>query len=143
MAHPLDPLSAEEISLAAEACKAYAEKAGVGPLRFNSIALQEPKKADLLAFDAGAAPAPPRAAACVLHAPPRRGSIEALVALPSGKVADWKHLEGVEPLASPDDCLEAEAVARADPEVQRLLRERYDVGDLDLVQFDPCGFDCV
>lgn len=40
-------------------------------------------------------------------------------------------------LATPDDCIEAEAIAKADPEVRRLLQERYGVTDLDLVCCDP------
>lgn len=47
---------------------------------------QEPTKAALLAFESGAAPAPPRAAACILHTPPARGAIEATVSLPDGEV---------------------------------------------------------
>jgi primary-amine oxidase len=33
-------------------------------------------------------------------------------------------VEGVNALATPDDCFEAEAIAKADPEVRRLLKER-------------------
>ena len=41
--HPLDPLSAEEIRAAAQACKQYAAAAGLPELRFNAITLQVPK----------------------------------------------------------------------------------------------------
>ena len=46
-------------------------------------------------------------------------------------------MEGVEPVATPDDCFEAEAIAKADPRVVELLRERYGVSDLELVACDP------
>ena len=38
--HPLDPLSALEIKLVADQCKAYAAHYGYGPLRFNTIGLK-------------------------------------------------------------------------------------------------------
>ena len=38
--HPLDPLTAAEISTAGKACRQYAEKIGLTALRFNSIGLQ-------------------------------------------------------------------------------------------------------
>ena len=45
-------------------------------------------------------------------------------------------LEGVEPLASPDDCLLAEEIAKADPGVQEQLKQRG-VTDVSLVACDP------
>lgn len=38
--HPLDPLTADEITVAAKICRQYAEKLGESPLRFNAITLQ-------------------------------------------------------------------------------------------------------
>ena len=38
--HPLDPLTAGEITAAGSACKAHAEKLGVADIRFNAITLQ-------------------------------------------------------------------------------------------------------
>lgn len=40
-------------------------------------------------------------------------------------------------LAHPEDCLLAEEVAKADPEVQRKLREEYGITNLDMVACDP------
>ena len=48
----------------------------------------------------------------------------------------WAQLEGVEPLASPDDCLLAEQIAKADPKVREMLKMRG-VTDMDLVACDP------
>ena len=48
----------------------------------------------------------------------------------------WLQLEGVEPLASPDDCLLAEQIAKADPKVREMLKMRG-VTDMDLVACDP------
>jgi Cu2+-containing amine oxidase len=51
-------------------------------------------------------------------------------------------LEGVQPLASPEDCFDAEAIAKSDPEVVSLLKERYGITDLDLVACDPWSVHC-
>eukprot|EP00611_Tribonema_gayanum_P006349 TRINITY_DN15646_c0_g2_i1.p3 TRINITY_DN15646_c0_g2~~TRINITY_DN15646_c0_g2_i1.p3 ORF type:complete len:131 (-),score=40.61 TRINITY_DN15646_c0_g2_i1:1223-1615(-) len=117
--HILDPLTAEEISSAAAACKAHAAEQGVSSLRFNTITLKEPAKRDLLAYDANPGPetAPPREAFCILQSPELNGAIEAVVAMKTGAVAAWAMREGVQPLASPDDCFDAEAIVKADPEV--------------------------
>ena len=40
VSHPLDPLSAAEMSAAAEACRQYAAAQGVASLRFNTITLK-------------------------------------------------------------------------------------------------------
>jgi len=45
-------------------------------------------------------------------------------------------VDGVEPLASPDDCLLAEQIAKADPKVREQLKLRG-VTDMDLVACDP------
>lgn len=45
-------------------------------------------------------------------------------------------LEGVEPLASPDDCLLAEQIAKEDPKVREQLKLRG-VTDVNLVACDP------
>ena len=38
--HPLDPLTPDEISIAAKTCKQRAQSLGESPLRFNAITLQ-------------------------------------------------------------------------------------------------------
>ncbi len=45
-------------------------------------------------------------------------------------------MQGVEPLATPDDCLLAEQIAKADPKVREQLKLRG-VTDMDLVACDP------
>ena len=130
--HPLDPLSVAEVTRAAAAARAHGAKLGLAKLRFNTVTLAEPPKRELLAFEHAGGPRPPRRALCVLHTPPNADVIEALVALPAeggvDAVDDWKVLAGDQlagqPLATPDDCLLAEAVVRADPGVTALLVER-------------------
>ena len=54
----------------------------------------------------------------------------------SSSCCNVAQLEGVEPLASPDDCLLAEEIAKADPKVQEQLKLRG-VTDVSLVACDP------
>lgn len=140
--HPLDPLTPDEVSAAAAACRgrataALAPPSGAARLRFNTVTLQEPPKKDLLAFSRGTGPRPPRLAFCVLQAPPEFAVIEAVVllaispAVTGGVAADvmsWRKMDGRDmdgqPLATPDDCLEAERIARESPRVQAMMRER-------------------
>lgn len=44
--------------------------------------------------------------------------------------------EGAQPLLTPDDCNDAEEIAKADPRVRELLKARG-INDLDLVAADP------
>ncbi len=52
------------------------------------------------------------------------------------KLCFLSQVHGVEPLASPDDCLLAEQIAKADPKVREQLKLRG-VTDMDLVACDP------
>lgn len=143
--HPLDELSAPEVSQTVKTVKLYAEKAvgiSVDAIRWNVVTLQEPRKKELLAYEA--APSfdtlPPRLALVILHTPPEPGVAEVLVRLADGgggTVLSWTKIEGVHALATPDDCFDAEALVKADPQVRALLEEVYGVTDMDLVACDP------
>ncbi|GFR44735.1 hypothetical protein Agub_g6063 [Astrephomene gubernaculifera] len=146
--HPLDQLSPNEIRRAVEACKLYAVANGVSHLRFNTVMLREPPKRALLAYERGSGPRPERLAECILILPYTSRAVEAMVRLGApgaaagaatpppapapvaAEVVSWKELEGVQPLTTPDDNFEAEAVVRADPRVAQLLAERYGVTDV-------------
>jgi hypothetical protein len=58
-----------------------------GSLRFNTIMLQEPPKAELLAFQHGAGPKPERRALVWVLNPPKGDFYEAVVGLPEGAAA--------------------------------------------------------
>jgi len=209
MAHPLDPLTPPEVAAAAAACRAHSGPRRV-PLRFNTVTLQEPPKAQLLAFSRGRLPRPPRRAFCVVQTPPEFCVVEAVVEFGGGggggaSVVSWIRVGGLraafflpvgsrccllagacsrmpssavlpnaevlqslqppnpsnpqnpeppnppqiiprqqmdgntmdgQPLATPDDCLEAERIARASPRVIALLRERG-VTDMSQLACDP------
>lgn len=111
---------------------------GIRNLRFNSITLKEPKKCALIAYNPNLpSTLPPRQVFLILQDPPNEGAIEVVLTLSQeGKIESWERKDG-QPLASPDDCLEAEAIVKADPEIIKLLNDVYDVTDLTMVVCDP------
>jgi primary-amine oxidase len=106
-------------------------------VRFNTITLKEPSKKDLLAYDADPTSTPLRQAFCILQTPPKSGAIEVVVSLASATVISWTVKPGVQPLATPDDCFDAEAIVKADPAIQKLLADKYGITNMDLVVCDP------
>lgn len=46
-------------------------------------------------------------------------------------------MEGKQPLLTPEDCLLAEEIVKADPEIAAMLRDDYGITDLSLVACDP------
>ena len=134
--HPLDPLTADEIRAAVAAAQAHEALADKGPLRFNFVTLNEPPKPALRAFAEGGA-RPPREAEVLLLTPQSSAVYRLVVALPDGGVAEFAKLEGVQPLASPDECFLAEDIVKKDPKVQALMKERYGVEDMGRLVCDP------
>ena len=123
--HPLDPLTAEEISRAAALLREHPDCPEGA--RFVSISTGEPPRD-------GAEPV--RAAQPVLHDVARRTTIEARVDLESGTVTDWRELRGVEPQLTEAEFLVIEAAVRRSPRFQEAL-ERRGIEDVSLVDVDP------
>jgi Cu2+-containing amine oxidase len=74
-------LSEDEVRRAAAACRAHAAALGLPLLRFNTIALQEPPKQQLLQYESGALRQLPRLSLCILQTPPHFMVYEATVDL--------------------------------------------------------------
>ena len=88
-AHPLDPLTADEISLVAAALR---QQQGVRDgWRFASIELAEPEKRELAAGRGGIA----RTAHAVCWNTADGQAYRATVTLPAGAVTHWQHLPGI------------------------------------------------
>ena len=129
---PLTPLSPAEVSTAAAAARAHAAGLGSASVRFNTVTLDEPPKKELLAYLSHRGPRPKRVALCVLQTPPGLVDvIEARVVIRddgSAGVDSWQVFSvaelGGQPLATPDECLEAERLVRADPGVRQILIDR-------------------
>ena len=130
--HPLDPLTAEEITGAWEILRSQKT---LGPrTRVVSIALQEPPKEAVLAHRPG--DALERAAAVVLMDSAEGKTYEAVVSLTRKDVVAWRHVPGVQPSIVLDEFFECEAAVRADPRWQEALRKRG-VTDFSLTMVDP------
>ena len=107
--HPLEPLSAAEIRQAV----AILRDAGKATptTRFVSITLREPPKA---AVRASTSPLP-RVAFAVLFDNAANACYEATISLAENRLANWKHVPGVQPTMTADEQAECEqAVLRSD-----------------------------
>jgi primary-amine oxidase len=130
--HPLDPLTAEEITGAWEILRSQKT---LGPrTRVVSIALQEPPKETVLAHRPG--DALERTAAVVLMDSAEGKTYEAVVSLTGKDVVAWRHVPGVQPSIVLDEFFECEAAVRADPRWREALRKRG-VTDFSLTMVDP------
>jgi primary-amine oxidase len=138
--HPLDPLSADEISCASAAVKKYlstVKDTDASPVRFVAVSLNEPKKKELLSYyDDATSPSNPMKRMAEVVALVDGICSELLVDLSSqddeGVVVDHIDLPaGTQPLFSPDDCDLAEAIAKSSPAVQKAVLERYGIKDVE------------
>ncbi len=116
--HPLDALDASEIT----AATAILRSAGHvdDKTLIASISLQQPPKADVLAWKIGD-PIPRRAKAVL-----RRDSttFEAVVDLGTARVSSHKKIPGAQPFVTFPELLSAISVTTADPRMQEGLRKR-------------------
>ncbi|KII26917.1 tyramine oxidase, partial [Arthrobacter sp. AK-YN10] len=130
VAHPLDPLSREEISHAVSILKDG--PAAADSFRFVSVELREPSKETLRA---GTDPA--READSVLIDRTTGVAYEAVVDLGSSIITQWTELAaGVQPPIMLDEFDECEVNCKADPRVVEALAGRG-LTDLDLVCIEP------
>ena len=131
-AHPLDPLTAAEITEAASILKAQRQLGD--RVRFETIVLQEPDKATVGNFRPG--DTIERNALLVILDNAAAATYEAVVSLNEQRVTSWQHVPGVQPRIMFDEFAECEAVVKANPEFQAALRLRG-ITDFDLVMVDP------
>jgi primary-amine oxidase len=133
--HPLDPLSADEISQAAAIVR---RDRGVGDgWRFASIELKEPAKAALTQLESGQQTG--RAALVVCWNRSDGQAYRASVELTTGEVSAWDHLPGQQPNMTSDEWHECDEMLRAHPAVGEALRRRG-VTDLTRVLADMWAF---
>lgn len=129
--HPLLPLTADEIRLAAHLTRYYFGNDSE-ELRFNSISLlEEPihTPEDENALD--------RLAHVVVQQPEKAAAHELHISLKNESVI-WKNALGrVQPPLSPEDCLLAESIVKSDARVLDLLRTRYGIENAANFRGDP------
>jgi len=120
VAHPLDPLSAEEIRRAAAIVR---RDRGVGDgWRFASIELKEPAKADLPALESGRLDRREALVVCWDRADGR--ACRGAVSLTADAVTAWEHLPGQQPNMTVDEWHECDEMLRAHPAVIEALGRR-------------------
>lgn len=119
-AHPLDPLSKEEIAATVAALKA--ENKATESSRFFTLVLNEPPKAEVLNFKSGEAFR--REAFVVVYERAANQTFEAVVDIKAGKVVSWKEVKNVQPSMVPEDFALATSIANGDPDWQAALRKR-------------------
>lgn len=129
-AHPLDPLSPNELERAVAIVQAHADfRFG---MRFGSLALAEPpKEAVLNGSDC------PRVAQAVIIDNTSKHSYRLVVNLTEGRVTSWTTIEG-QPAIAPDEFAETEIAVKMDGRVDEALRRRgLDLQDRAQVNVDP------
>ncbi|KAE8380176.1 copper amine oxidase [Aspergillus bertholletiae] len=125
----IDPLTAQEIIVTAALIHDYVT---LDNLKFNCIALHEPRRCEYTAFcDGTASPPDRRAFSSVLRDGTGQVS-EAVVNLRSMQVESWKDLQNVLPVCENS---RMEDVARTNPQVIKLCRE-IGIEDMSKVYFD-------
>lgn len=131
VAHPLDPLSADEIRAAVALLRSG--PAAADSFRFVNVTLREPGKKALADLDRPI----PRQAFVVLIDRASQYAYEAVVDLTDEVVSDWTQLPvGVHPPVMLDEFGECEENCKADPRVVAALAERG-MTDLSLVCIEP------
>ena len=131
-AHPLDPLTAEEIRQAAAILR---RDRGVGAgWRFASIELKEPGKA---ALAAGAAAGREAIVVCWDRSDGR--AYRAVLTLTGDAVTSWEHLPGQQPNMTVDEWHECDEMLRAHPALTEALARRG-ITDMSLVLTDMWAY---
>jgi primary-amine oxidase len=129
--HPLEPLTAAEITAAVTIARNY----GAGQtFRFPCVTLHEPPKSEVLTFQVG--DAIPRQAFLILLDNATGNTYEAIVSLAEERVVSWQHIPHVQPNIMADELAECEAAVKAHPEFRAALAKRG-ITDLNLVVVDP------
>jgi primary-amine oxidase len=134
-AHPLDPLSAEEIRQVAAILRRDRE---VGPAwRFASIELKEPGKDVLAGLEAGHRARREAIAVCWNRADGQ--AYRAVVSLTDAAITAWEHLPGEQPNMTVDEWHECDEMLRAHPALAEALARRG-ITDMSLVLTDMWAY---
>jgi primary-amine oxidase len=130
--HPLEPLSPEEIGVAAELVRTG--ERFTPSTRFVFVELAEPPKPVVTGWRPDTVW--DRQAAALLRDPKTRNTHEVIVSLTRAELVSWRTVGGVQPPMMAEEFMACEELVRADPRWQAALRERG-VEDFSLVMIDP------
>jgi primary-amine oxidase len=132
VAHPLDPLSADEIRTAVRVVRS--ERNLGETVRFGLVALREPDKELVLSHSPG--DPFPRAAEVVLMDKATGAVSEAIVSLDHESIESWRDVPGVQGNIIPEEWFETPEIVLADQEWQAAVRRRG-IDDLEHVMVIP------
>lgn len=137
VAHPLEPLTADEIQQATQTVREQQQL--WKDVLIVSVNLHEPPKEAVLGYRAG----DPfdRTAFVVVRDWPRHTAYEAIVSITRRQVLEWREVPGLQPSITSGEAMIAEQLVRRDPAWQEALRARG-VSDPDLASIDcwPAGY---
>jgi primary-amine oxidase len=132
--HPLEPLSAEEITIAVQIARRIRNLSEHA--RFVSVTLHEPSPETALNFKPGD-PVTREALMILLDKTGNVGATyEAIVNITTGTITSWRHVEGVQPSIMLEEFFACQEGVKAHPDFQAALAKRG-ITDLDLVYVDP------
>ena len=129
--HPLDPLTAAEIKVAAKVLGASSQFPE-GAI-FSTIVLKEPLKSEVLSYKPGSQFS--RQAASVILDRKRNRTFEAVVDLKTERLLTWNEVKGVQPLVTNTEFDALPDIVKADARWQAAMRKRG-ITDFDKVQID-------
>ncbi|MEO8204973.1 MAG: primary-amine oxidase [Chthoniobacterales bacterium] len=129
--HPLEPLSAVEITSAVEVLRM--QKDVNSTTRFVSLVLKEPSKKYVKNFSPNSKQQ--REAFAVLFDNSKNKCYEAIVSITDRKVTSWKHIPGVQPTMTGDEQIECEQAVLNSKEFQDACK-RHGINDINLVMVD-------
>ena len=140
----LQPLSADEISLASSLIRSHVmgESKGEEQLRFVAVSLKEPSKTDVLKFQSSpslpAVPPQRQAEVVTLNYPSTGLASEFVVDLSSLSIVESRtNPPGTQPMFTPEDCTLAETIVQESTQVAAVMKERYGITDMSTVACDP------
>jgi primary-amine oxidase len=119
-AHPLDPLSKQEIAAATQVLKSAGKITEQS--RTPVFVLHEPAKEDVLSFRPGSKLQ--REAFVIVYERASNQTFEAVVDLTNNRLASWKEVPGVQPPLMLEDFQLVEQIVKADPRWQAAMLKR-------------------
>jgi primary-amine oxidase len=133
--HPLDPLTADEFRRLAVVVNR--ERGVDASWRYASVELQEPAKAEVLAFRPGDPITRTATAVCWNRADGL--AYRATVSLSTDKLIDWSELPGIQPNVTVDEWHDCDEFLHSDPQLIAALARRG-ITDLSLVLVDVWAY---
>ena len=132
--HPLDPLSAAEISAASAIIRAHG---GLDETAwFETISPTEVDKAALAAFSSGTGPRPARRAFVACYEPSSNRTFDGFVNLDAGTLESFNHVPGMQARIGADEFDLGSKIAIEDPGVRAALAKRG-ITDFSKVLIEP------